>query len=169
MRVTRLRYRHPMEPNFRRVVYQMLTQDNEATRVLVCYEWATEPHLLQVCILDLIKRYIYVVQNQLNDTPKFSSNRLPTVTTPNVYILEGERDLVRQQMEHAAVEQPRTSTTRMTRRSRADEPRLSYMNDEGGIVYTEAPKPTAITFELHRSSGHLNESTEEMAVDGEEI
>ena len=55
MRVTRLRYRHPMEPNFRRVVYQMLTQDNEATRVLVCYEWATEPHLLQVRIADLYK------------------------------------------------------------------------------------------------------------------
>jgi hypothetical protein len=48
MRVTRLRYRHPLEPNFRRVVYQLLSPDNEASRVLVCYEWATEPHLLQV-------------------------------------------------------------------------------------------------------------------------
>ena len=86
MRVTRLRYRHPLEPNFRRVVYQLLSPDSEASRVLVCYEWATEPHLLQKSL-----------QHIQDNRPKITTSRVPTVSAANVYILETERDLVAEQ------------------------------------------------------------------------
>jgi hypothetical protein len=43
-KVTRLRYKHPVERNFHKIVYQITTVAGVHKRTLIAYEWHAEPY-----------------------------------------------------------------------------------------------------------------------------
>ena len=76
-RLTRMRQKHPLEPNFHRWTYCLWSQDGECTRALICYQWLCPPYDLAAVIRGRLAE-----QGRIHKAP----------TTPNLYYVDGRVD-----------------------------------------------------------------------------